>query len=215
MLETETTRVLIDCGPDIRMQLMPLEFRKIDAVLLTHEHYDHAGGIDDLRPYCYFGNIDIYANDMTVKAVKHNFPYCFAEHLYPGVPKLSLHIIHKHEPMRVGDINILPIEVMHGKLPILGYRFGSMAYITDMKAISPDECVYLQGVETLVLNALRWTKPHHSHLIIPEAIDFSRRIGASRTFLTHLTHKIGLHEVANDRLPEGFQFAYDGLEIDV
>ncbi len=215
MLETETTRVLIDCGPDIRMQLMPLEFRKIDAVLLTHEHYDHAGGIDDLRPYCYFGNIDIYANDMTVKAVKHNFPYCFAEHLYPGVPKLSLHIIHKHEPMRVGDINILPIEVMHGKLPILGYRFGSMAYITDMKAISPDECVYLQGVETLVLNALRWVKPHHSHLIIPEAIDFSRRIGASRTFLTHLTHKIGLHEVANDRLPEGFQFAYDGLEIDV
>lgn len=215
MLETETTRVLIDCGPDIRMQLMPLEFRKINAVLLTHEHYDHAGGIDDLRPYCYFGNIDIYANDMTVKAVKHNFPYCFAEHLYPGVPKLSLHIIHKHEPMRVGDINILPIEVMHGKLPILGYRFGSMAYITDMKAISPDECVYLQGVKTLVLNALRWTKPHHSHLIIPEAIDFSRRIGASRTFLTHLTHKIGLHEVANDRLPEGFQFAYDGLEIDV
>lgn len=215
MLETETTRVLIDCGPDIRMQLMPLEFRKIDAVLLTHEHYDHAGGIDDLRPYCYFGNIDIYANDMTVKAVKHNFPYCFAEYLYPGVPKLSLHIIHKHEPMRVGDINILPIEVMHGKLPILGYRFGSMAYITDMKAISPDECVYLQGVETLVLNALRWAKPHHSHLIIPEAIDFSRRIGASRTFLTHLTHKIGLHEVANDRLPEGFQFAYDGLEIDV
>lgn len=215
MLETETTRVLIDCGPDIRMQLMPLEFRKINAVLLTHEHYDHAGGIDDLRPYCYFGNIDIYANDMTVKAVKHNFPYCFAEHLYPGVPKLSLHIIHKHEPMRVGDINILPIEVMHGKLPILGYRFGSMAYITDMKAISPDECVYLQGVKTLVLNALRWTKPHHSHLIIPEAIDFSRRIGASRTFLTHLTHKIGLHEVANDRLPDGFQFAYDGLEIDV
>ncbi|WP_276892459.1 MBL fold metallo-hydrolase [Hallella bergensis] len=215
MLETETTRVLIDCGPDIRMQLMPLEFRKIDAVLLTHEHYDHAGGIDDLRPCCYFGNIDIYGNDMTVKAVKHNFPYCFTEHLYPGVPKLTLHAIRKHEPMRVGDINILPIEVMHGKLPILGYRFGSMAYITDMKAISPDECVYLQGVETLVLNALRWVKPHHSHLIIPEAIDFSRRIGASRTFLTHLTHKIGLHEVANDRLPEGFQFAYDGLEIDV
>lgn len=215
MLETETTRVLIDCGPDIRMQLMPLEFRKIDAVLLTHEHYDHAGGIDDLRPYCYFGNIDLYANDMTVKAVKHNFPYCFAEHLYPGVPKLTLHAIRKHEAMRVGDINILPIEVMHGKLPILGYRFGSMAYITDMKTISPEECDYLQGVETLVLNALRWVKPHHSHLIIPEAIDFSRKIGASRTFLTHLTHKIGLHEVANDRLPEGFLFAYDGLEIDV
>mgnify|MGYP001164617125 FL=1 len=215
MLETDTTRVLIDCGPDIRMQLMPLEFRKIDAVMLTHGHYDHTGGIDDLRPYCCFGDIDIYANDTTVRTVKHNFPYCFAEHLYPGVPKLKLHCIQKHVPVRVGDIDILPIEVMHDQLPILGYRFGSMAYITDMKTIAPEEYVYFEGIETLVINALRWEKLHHSHLIIPEAIDFSNKIGAKLTYLTHLTHRIGLHDRANGRLPNGFRLAYDGLEIEV
>lgn len=215
MLETGHSRVLIDCGPDIRMQLIPLPFRKIDAVLLTHGHYDHVGGIDDLRPYCSFGDIDIYANDVTVKTVRHNFPYCFAENLYPGVPQINLHTICKHVPMRVGDIDIVPIEVMHDRLPILGYRFGTMAYITDMKTIAQEETAYLKGVETLVINALRWEKPHHSHLIVPEAIDFARRIGAKRTYLTHLTHKIGLHDMANTRLPKGFMFAYDGMELDV
>lgn len=215
MLETGHSRVLIDCGPDIRMQLIPLPFRKIDAVLLTHGHYDHVGGIDDLRPYCSFGDIDIYANDVTVKTVRHNFPYCFAENLYPGVPQINLHTICKHVPMRVGDIDIVPIEVMHDRLPILGYRFGTMAYITDMKTIAQEETACLKGVETLVINALRWEKPHHSHLIVPEAIDFARRIGAKRTYLTHLTHKIGLHDMANARLPKGFMFAYDGMELDV
>ena len=215
MLETEHSRVLIDCGPDIRMQLIPLPFRKIDAVLLTHGHYDHVGGIDDLRPYCSFGDMDIYANDVTVETVRHNFPYCFAENLYPGVPKLNLHTIRKHVSMRIGDIDIMPIEVMHDRLPILGYRFGTMAYITDMKTIAQDEIAYLEGVETLVINALRWENPHHSHLIIPEAIDFARRIGAKQTYFTHLTHKIGLHDKANARLPKGFMFAYDGMELEI
>lgn len=215
IVETESTRVLIDCGPDFRMQLLPLDFRKIDAVLLTHSHYDHAGGIDDLRPYCEFGDIDIYANDNTAEAVKHNFSYCFASDLYPGVPKLQLHVIRRHELLKVGDIEILPIGVMHGRLPILGYRFGSLAYITDMKTLPPEEMPYLQGVETLIINAIRWEKPHHSHLTVPEAIDFSHRIGARRTYLTHLTHSIGLHDIANSQLPEGFCFAYDGMQIEI
>lgn len=216
MVETGMTRILIDCGPDIRAQLLKMPFRRIDGVLLTHEHYDHVGGLDDLRPYCKaFGDIDLYANDVTVKAVRHNFPYCFAKKLYPGVPKFNLHTIEKHETLRIGDIDIVPVEVMHDKLPILGYRFGSLAYITDMKTISDGELPYLDGVRTLVVNALRWERPHHSHMLVDDAIAFSRRIGAVRTFLIHVTHQIGLYEEANKRLPQGFAFPYDGMSIDV
>ena len=139
LLETDTTRVLIDCGPDIRMQLLPVPFKKIDGVLLTHEHYDHVGGLDDLRPYCYaFGDLDIYANARTVKNVLHNFPYCFAENPYPGVPSFNLKAVEKHKEFHIGDIPVVPIEVMHDKMPIFGYRFGSMAYITDMKTMADE-----------------------------------------------------------------------------
>lgn len=213
LLETDQTRILIDCGPDIRMQLMPLPFRRIDGVLLTHAHYDHVGGLDDLRPFCKFGDIDIYANDVTVRAVQHNFPYCFVQHLYPGVPKLNLHTIARHQQLRIGDVDVEAIEVMHDKLPILGYRFGDFAYITDMKTIEPEELHYLRGVRTLVVNALRWSGAHHSHMLVDEAIRFSRRVGAERTFFTHMAHEIGLHDEANGRLPEGFRFAYDGETV--
>ena len=216
MVETERTRVLIDCGPDIRMQLMPLPFRKIDAVLLTHEHYDHVAGLDDLRPFCgAFGDVNVYANDETVQSVRHNFPYCFTKNLYPGVPTFNLHTLKKHVTLTIGDINIVPVEVMHGKLPILGYRIGSLAYITDMKTIGDDELPFLAGVKVLVVNALRWEKPHHSHMLVQDAIDFAHRVGAQHTYLTHLTHLIGLHDEANLRLPEGFEFAFDSLEIEV
>ena len=216
MVETERTRVLIDCGPDIRMQLMPLPFRKIDAVLLTHEHYDHVAGLDDLRPFCgAFGDVNVYANDETVQSVRHNFPYCFTKNLYPGVPTFNLHTLKKHVSLTIGDINIVPVEVMHGKLPILGYRIGSLAYITDMKTIGDEELPFLAGVKVLVVNALRWEKPHHSHMLVQDAIDFAHRVGAQHTYLTHLTHLIGLHDEANLRLPEGFEFAFDGLEIEV
>lgn len=216
MVETERTRVLIDCGPDIRMQLMPLPFKKIDAVLLTHEHYDHVAGLDDLRPFCgAFGDVNMYANDETVQSVRHNFPYCFTKNLYPGVPTFNLHTLKKHVTLTIGDINIVPVEVMHGKLPILGYRIGSLAYITDMKTIGDEELPFLAGVKVLVVNALRWEKPHHSHMLVQDAIDFAHRVGAQHTYLTHLTHLIGLHDEANLRLPEGFEFAFDGLEIEV
>lgn len=214
LLESATTRILIDCGPDIRMQLLQVPFRKIDAVLLTHEHYDHVSGLDDLRPYTHkFGDLNIYGNERTVYAVHHNFPYCFATHLYPGVPEFKLHAIEKHKPLTIGDIDIMPIEVMHDKLPILGYRFGDLAYITDMKSIDDAELPFLQGVRILVVNALRWEKPHHSHQLVGDAIAFARRIGAEKTYLVHVTHQIGLYDEANKRLPEGFVFPYDGMEI--
>lgn len=214
LLETATTRILIDCGPDFRQQILQVPFKKIDGVLLTHIHYDHVGGLDDLRPFCRLGDVDIYANKATVDGLHTTMPYCFAEHLYPGVPKLRLHTIGKHRKFRIGDVDVMPVEVMHDKLPILGYRFGNMAYITDMKTISEEEYGYLQGVDTLVVNALRWEKPHHSHQLVKDAIAFSRRIGAKRTYLIHLTHDIGLHDEAQKRLPKDFYFAYDGLEIE-
>ena len=214
LVETSSTRILIDCGPDIRRQLLPLPFGKLDAVLLTHAHYDHVGGIDDLRPFCKFGNVDVFANGQAVAAVKHNFPYCFAEHLYPGVPKLDLHTVHGGKAFMVGDVRVLPIEIMHDKLPILGYRFGNLAYITDMKSIDCANKKLLEGVETLVVNGLRWEKPHHSHMLIPEAVDFARSVGARNTYIIHVTHEIGLHDVANARLPKGFVIPFDGMSIE-
>lgn len=215
LVETASTRILIDCGPDIRQQLLPFAFRKIDAVLLTHSHYDHVAGIDDLRPYCKFGDIHIYGNENTVSGLKRMMPYCFTEKLYPGVPLLKLHAVVPHQKMKIGDVDVLPVQVMHDWLPILGYRIGKFAYITDMKTIDPAEMKYLKGVEVLVVNALRFEKPHHSHQLVDDAIAFSHRIGALQTYFIHVTHQIGLHDDANRRLPDGFHFAYDGEVINI
>ena len=215
LLETDTTRVLIDCGPDFRQQILPFTFRPFDGVLLTHIHYDHVGGIDDIRPFCRFGTVNVYTDEATAKGVRHNFPYCFAHHLYPGVPKLSLHVIEPHELLRIGDIDIMPIVVMHGKMPILGFRIGRLAYITDMKTIDPSEMPYLNGVDTLVVNALRQKHDHHSHQLLHDAIAFARTVGARRTFFIHCTHQMGLHAEVNRQLPEGMQLAYDGQTIEI
>lgn len=213
LVETDETRLLIDCGPDFRQQILPMPFRKIDGILITHSHYDHVGGMDDIRPYCQFGEINVYADPVARKGMLEMLPYCFAENRYPGVPAIGLHEIHKHEPFRIGDLDIMPIEVMHGKLPILGYRIGKLAYITDMKTIEESEYPYLEGTELLVVNALRFTKPHHSHQLVDDALAFAHRVGAKQTLLIHVCHDIGLHESVNRLLPEGVQLAYDGQEV--
>ena len=210
MVETESTRILVDAGPDFRQQILPQPFRRIDGILVTHSHYDHVGGMDDIRPYCQFGQIDVYADPIARKGMLEMLPYCFAENRYPGVPAIGLHEIHAGQPMRIGDIDILPVEVMHGKLPILGYRFGNFAYITDMKSIADDQAALLQGVDTLLVNALRFDKPHHSHQLVDDAIAFARSIGARRTLLTHMCHDVGLHAKVNQQLPQGVELAYDG-----
>jgi phosphoribosyl 1,2-cyclic phosphate phosphodiesterase len=169
--------------------------------------------MDDIRPYCQFGEINVYADPIARKGMLEMLPYCFAENRYPGVPAIGLHEIHPHELLQIGDLDIMPIEVMHGKLPILGYRIGPLTYITDMKTINESEYPYLEGTELLVVNALRFDKPHHSHQLVDDAIAFARRVGAKRTLLIHVCHDVGLHEKVNQILPADIQLAYDGQEI--
>ena len=225
LVETDETRLLIDCGPDFRQQILPQPFRRIDGILITHAHYDHMGGMDDIRPYCQFGEINVYADPIARKGMLDMLPYCFAEHRYPGVPAIQLHEIHPHEKLTFGDLDVVPFTVMHGKLPIMAYRFSpltshfspltSLAYITDMKTIDEAEMRYLKGVKVLVVNALRFDKPHHSHQLVDDAIAFARRVGAERTLLIHSCHDIGLHEEVNKKLPAGIELAYDGQVIDL
>jgi len=215
LVETEQTRLLVDIGPDFRQQILPQPFRCIDGILITHSHYDHVGGMDDIRPYCQFGEINVYADPIAREGMLQMLPYCFAEHRYPGVPAIGLHEIHAGEAMTIGDIDVLPFRVMHGQLPILGYRFEQFAYITDMKWMEDDQVALLQGVETLVVNALRFDRPHHSHQLVDDAIAFARRVGARRTLFIHMCHDVGLHEQVNASLPPGFELAYDGQEITI
>ncbi|MBR6182172.1 MAG: MBL fold metallo-hydrolase [Prevotella sp.] len=215
LLEEGETRLLIDCGPDFRQQIMGFDFKPIDAVLLTHYHFDHVAGIDDIRPFCVFGPVNFYADKKTVKALHDTIPYCFAENPYPGVPLLNLQEITPHVPLQVGNITIIPFVVMHGKLPIMAFRIGKLAYITDMKTIEPEEMEYLNGVETLVVNALKKNKPHHSHQSLEDAIAFAKNVGAKHTYVIHMSHGIGRHKETSEELPEGVELAYDGLVVEV
>ncbi len=215
MVETTSTRLLVDCGPDFRQQILPHPFRKIDGILVTHSHYDHVGGMDDVRPYCRFGQINVYADKISKREMLQMLPYCFAENRYPGVPKIELDEIEAGKGFSIGDIDILPVRVNHGLLPILGYRFGCFAYITDMKSIDDSQKTLLEGVDTLLVNALRFDKPHHSHQLVGDAIAFARSLGVRHTLLTHACHDIGLHKDINARLlPEGVEMAYDSQVLE-
>lgn len=209
---TDSTSILIDCGPDFRQQMLKIPFRKLDGVLITHEHYDHVGGLDDLRSYSVFGDVEVYAEDVVSNRIRNRIPYCFAESKYEGVPRIHLSEIAVNDSFSIGDIEITPIRVMHGKLPILGYRLNDVAYITDMLTVPNETYNVLKNVNVLIVNALRVQK-HPTHQSLDEALSFAHRIQAQETYLIHMSHNIGLHAEMEKHLPNGVFFAYDDLEI--
>lgn len=216
LVEVDDHRILIDCGPDFRQQMLTVDFRPLDAVLITHEHYDHVGGLDDLRPYSVFGDVDVYAESFCMRHLLERIPYCFTpkDKRYPGVPAINLLPMEPHCPITIQDVDIIPIRVMHGKLPIVGFRIRKFLYITDMKTIPEEEYKYLEGIDTLVINGLRHQE-HPSHQTIEEAVQFSERIGAKHTYIIHMSHHIKPHAEEAKMLPENVHLAYDGLTFDV
>ncbi len=212
LLEIENNKILIDCGPDFRQQALDINLQKIDAILLTHKHVDHIGGIDDSRPY---GEVKLYLDKDTESTVRQMYGYCFAASRYPGTPILELNTIDEKSFKICNDsIDVIPIRVMHGQAEIKGYRIGKFAYITDVTALA-DEAEYdkLKGLDILVLGCLR-KKEHHSHQTYDEAVAMARKIGAAHTYFTHMCHEIGKHADIEKMTPDGITFAYDGLVVD-
>jgi len=202
-------RILIDCGPDFRTQMLRASDDNLDAVLLTHIHYDHVAGLDDLRAYCFERPFPLYARADVLRNLHARIPYCFATDPYPGVAQFEEHVI-GDEPFLVEGVRVEPIPVMHYKLPIIGFKIGPLAYITDAKNIADDVIARLQGVPLLVINALR-IEPHLSHMCLSETLDVVRRIKPGKTYLVHMSDRIGLHAESHKILPNGVELAWDGL----
>ncbi len=215
MVEDGSSRLVIDAGPDFRYQMLREDVREIDAILLTHEHTDHIMGLDDVRAFNYFcqKSIEVWATERVQRVVRKNFDYAFAEKPYSGAPRITLQTI-TEDSFRVGTLEVIPINGRHFTLPVTGYRIGPVAYLTDFNHIDQEEIQKLQGVEVLVINALRHTR-HISHFTVAEALEVAGRVGAKRTYLTHASHQIGLHAEVQSLLPEGVSLAYDRLTIEI
>lgn len=207
---------VIDCGPDFRQQLLHNPIESLDGILFTHEHSDHTAGIDDIRPYFFRqGDIDIYAHDRVVTALKRRFDYIFAdEDRYPGAPAVSVHSIDKSTSFMLENIKVTPVEVLHNRLPVLGFRIKDFVYLTDAKRVAAEEMEKLRGCKVLVVNALRM-EPHHSHFNLEEAIEFANQVGAAQTYFTHISHHLGFHDDVQASLPDNLFLAYDNLKITV
>lgn len=211
LVRTMGQTILIDPSPDFREQMLKAGVRHIDAVLVTHAHYDHVGGIDDLRPFCQTGDIPLYVNAEADRMLRSHYEYCFRENPYPGVPTFDMHVV-GDTPFIINGVRIVPINVMHGPLPILGFRIGDFAYITDAKSVAPQEISKLDGVKVMVVNALR-DRDHFSHFRLDEALEFIAEVDPQVAYLTHFNHEIGRHHELANRLPEKIYPAYDGLHF--
>ena len=213
MVETAANTIVIDAGPDFRQQMLNAKVKKLDAILLTHEHKDHIAGMDDLRAFNYKSQaaIDIYAEERVQGAVRKEYAYVFSENHYPGVPRMELHNIDNYKLELKGD-TVTPLRVFHYRLPIFGFRIGDMAYITDANYIPEETKEQLIGVKYLVINALRKEK-HISHYSLGEALGLIREVSPRKAYITHIGHQMGKHAEVNSELPVNVTLAWDGLEV--
>lgn len=214
LVEHGGVRILIDAGPDFRQQMLSAGISGVDAILLTHNHKDHTGGLDDIRAFNYHSRkpVHIYCEKYVEDSLKMEFSYAFAENKYPGAPDWETHII-DDTPFTINGVEIIPIRGRHFRLPVLGYRIGNIAYCTDMNHIPQEEFAKLQGLEHFVINCVR--RGHHiSHFSLEEAIETAQKVGAKHSWLTHLSHQLPRQEVLEKELPAGISPAYDGLTID-
>ncbi len=214
LIEVNQKRILIDAGPDFRQQLLRENIENLDAILLTHEHKDHTGGLDDIRAINYLqGNIlPIYCEERVEKSLHREYSYAFCEIKYPGIPEFDIRVIDS-EPFNIQGIEIIPIRAYHYKLPVLGYRIGNITYITDANRIEESEFNKITGSKILVINTIRESK-HISHFSLSEAIEVAQKVGANATYLTHLSHQIGTHNHLSSILPPGVYASYDGLSLE-
>jgi phosphoribosyl 1,2-cyclic phosphate phosphodiesterase len=213
LIETGGTEIVIDTGPDFRQQMLRNNQTTLDAVLFTHAHRDHTAGLDDIRAFNHKTDTDmpVYAEKNVLEQLKLEFHYIFAENKYPGIPRIFPHIIDT-EPFFINTIKVIPIRVLHYKLPVLGFRISNFCYITDAKTITDTEIEKIKGTEILVINALQ-RDAHISHFTLDEAIVFAQKIGAKHTYFTHISHKLGTHEAVSQLLPPSISLAYDDLEV--
>ena len=215
MIQSETTTVVIDSGPDFRQQMLREDVRKLDGLVFTHSHKDHLAGMDDIRAFNYIQkkDMDVYANEETQAMIRNDFAYIFNNNSYPGIPQVQMHFIDKNNAFTIGDITFLPIEVMHFKMKVLGFRVENLTYITDANFISAEEKQKIIGSDILILNALRREK-HISHFTLDEAIEISNELESKQTYFTHISHQLGLHNEVEKELPLGKNLAYDMLSIE-
>jgi len=215
LLQNKEQNIVIDAGPDFRQQMLRENVRNLGSILLTHEHKDHIGGMDDVRAFNYKSRkpIDIYSDDRVQRAIKREYPYVFAEHKYPGVPQMNLITI-SDEPFFIGNTKILPVKVHHYRLPVYGFRVDDFAYITDANYISSENRDKLIGVKYLVVNALRKEK-HLSHFNLREALELIDEVSPKKAYITHISHQMGLHAEVSRELPANVMLAYDGLKVEI
>ena len=215
LVQSEKTTLVVDTGPDFRYQMLREKVKKLDAVLFTHPHKDHLAGLDDIRAYNFFSRkaMHIYADSLTEEALRRDFYYAFTDTKYPGIPELDLHTVDM-DPFMVGDIPVLPVQVWHLKMPVLGFRFGKFTYITYANRIEADEKEKIRGSEILVLNALR-LKKHISHFSLDEAVELARELRVRSAYFTHISHQLGKHAIVEAELPEGMHLSWDGLKLNI
>ena len=213
LVQSATTTLIVDTGPDFRYQMLRQKVKHLDAVLFTHPHKDHLAGLDDVKAFNFLHKkpMNLYANSLTEEALRRDFYYAFTDTKYPGIPELNLNTI-TSEPFVVGDIPVLPILVWHLKMPVLGFRFGKFTYITDANRIDETEKEKIKGSEVVVLNALRKQK-HISHFTLGEATELVQELKVPAAYFTHISHQLGRHADVEGELPEGIHLAHDGLEL--